>query len=147
MLTKLSWIILGLTLAGITGAYVHQSLTRQNRSELPVLGQVPPFTLKDQTNKPVSRKDLEGKTWVADFIYTHCPDQCPMLSRHMEVVQGLLPKGSAAPLASLTVDPARDTPGTPARYARRSHADPARWRCPTGPSNNLQPLVSGWERT
>src|SRR5258708_35616557 len=70
-----------------------------------------------------------------------------MVSRHMEVVQGLLPKESAAQLVSITVDPARDTPETLAAYARRYHADPARWRFLTGSVKNVQALVAGLKLT
>src|SRR5437773_7686174 len=38
----------------------------------PVLATVPAFTMTDQTGHPFGSKDLEGKVWVADFIFTSC---------------------------------------------------------------------------
>ena len=48
---------------------------------LPIYGQVPDFELTTQTGNPLSRKDLNGKIWVADFIYTTCTGPCPLMTR------------------------------------------------------------------
>ena len=37
--------------------------------------------------KPFSGKELAGKIWVADFIYTTCTGPCPMMSARMRRVQ------------------------------------------------------------
>src|ERR1022692_1522079 len=47
---------------------------------LPILGQVPGFELTAETGQPFDRKSLDGKVWVADFIYTTCPGPCPRMS-------------------------------------------------------------------
>ena len=38
----------------------------------PVMGTVPPFSLTDQNGSSFDSHTLEGKVWVADFIFTNC---------------------------------------------------------------------------
>ncbi|MEH7523640.1 SCO family protein, partial [Bacillus sp. JJ1503] len=41
------------------------------------------FTFTDQNNKSLGLSDLNGKVWVADFIYTNCPDVCLPMTFNM----------------------------------------------------------------
>src|SRR5476649_1882834 len=45
--------------------------------ELPVLADLPRFSLIDENAKPVTRDDLLGRVWIADFVFTACADACP----------------------------------------------------------------------
>src|SRR5262245_32356743 len=54
---------------------------------LPVLSQVPRFQLTDQHGNPYGSDQLEGKIWVANFIFTRCPTVCPALTSAMGKVQ------------------------------------------------------------
>lgn len=99
-------------------------------------GFVPQFTLTDERGQPFSRQDLDGKVWVADFIYTTCQGPCPRMSAQMRQIQN----ASAVHLVSFTVDPAHDTPEVLAAYAKRWQADPARWRFLTGSAATLNLL-------
>ena len=54
---------------------------------LPVYGQIPDFELTTQSGTPFHRKDLDGKIWVADFIYTTCTGPCPRADRDASRVQ------------------------------------------------------------
>ena len=44
---------------------------------------VPDFSLIERSGKKVSLADLRGKIWIADFIYTHCTDTCPLQTADM----------------------------------------------------------------
>src|SRR5258706_15878301 len=57
---------------------------------LPALGKVPVFSLRSSDGATVSQADLAGNIWVADFIFTHCPGLCPVLSGRMAKLQGAL---------------------------------------------------------
>jgi len=86
---------------------------------LPVFGRVPDFELTTQFNTTLHRKDLEGKIWVADFIYTTCTGPCPLMTRKMRQVQSADPK---ILLVSFSVEPEHDTPDVLAAYSRSAHA-------------------------
>jgi protein SCO1/2 len=143
----LSWGLLAITLAVISGAYLKQAVSTWRGTALPVLGHVEDFRLTDQANRPFSRENLLGKTWVVDFIYTSCPGQCPIMSQRMVQVQSLLPKESDVHLLSISVDPTRDTPPALERYARRFHAEPARWYFLTGPGKTIQAVEKNFKIT
>ena len=105
---------------------------------LPILGQVPPFQLTDQTGQSFDSQSLDGHIWVADFIYTNCPGPCPMMSSQMRRVQ--LSTTPNISLVSFTVDPEHDTPPVLAAYAKHFTADPARWHFLTGEPRRLNDL-------
>ena len=42
------------------------------------LGPAPAFSLMSQDRRPVSLIDLRGKVVAVTFLYTACPDICPI---------------------------------------------------------------------
>ena len=69
-----------------------------------------PFSLIDQTGKPVTDKDLLGKPVAMFFGYTFCPDVCPTtLAEVGQWLQALGPEADKLQFVFVTVDPARDT--------------------------------------
>lgn len=93
---------------------------------------VPEFSLIESSGRKVSRDDLLGKVWVADFIFSRCSGPCPTLSQNMHLFELALEGEPDARFVTLTLDPANDTPEVLADYARRFHADPQRWLFLTG---------------
>jgi protein SCO1 len=111
----------------------------RQKSDLPEYGAVPAFALTAQTGKPFDGdKQLRGKVWVADFIYTTCPGPCPRMTSQMHRVQQSVQK--TVNLVSFTVDPKRDTPEVLAAYAALHHAAPENWYFLTGEPATLQML-------
>lgn len=108
----------------------------------PGFGRVPDFSLTSAGELPprdFSSRELEGRAWIADFIFTSCEGPCPLLSSHMARLQERLSKSVL--LVSFTVDPERDGPGALHAYARRFGAHPRRWHFVTGPSRPLYRLL------
>lgn len=71
----------------------------------------PDFTLTDHRGQTVRLGDFRGKAVALAFIYTSCPDVCPLIAENFRVAYELLPaeaRGNVALLA-ITLDPARDT--------------------------------------
>jgi protein SCO1/2 len=85
---------------------------------------------------------LRGKVVAIDFIYTRCPlpDVCPRLSAGFAYVAKTL-KRTDYELVSITVDPEFDTTDVLAGYARRWHADAARWSFLTGPADRVREVA------
>lgn len=95
--------------------------------DLPRLGAAPDFTLVSEQGRTVTRADLAGRVWIADFIFTRCGGSCPILSARMAA---LAERTAAVPgirFVSFGVDPEYDTPEILAEYGRKLGADPARW--------------------
>jgi protein SCO1/2 len=135
-LMALSALVLGLGLAAwaLWGP-------RQRAEPLPILGQVPAFTLTDSDNKPFDSAALQGKVWAASFIYTSCKNSCPMLGMQMRRLSKLLPDSPAFAMVSISVDPDKDTPQVMASYAKGLGVDDPRWRFLTGKKAAIKALV------
>ena len=76
-------IVLLLSIAVVLTAWVILTSNRGDDSELPVLAAVPEFQLQEASGRDVSLKDLSGKPWVADLIFTNCAGICPRMSAEM----------------------------------------------------------------
>jgi len=109
--------------------------------DAPALGAVldlghpaPDFSLTDQDGKPVRAADLRGGFVLLDFVYTHCPGPCPILTGLHADVQRRLPPDlrGRVRLVSISLDPERDTPEALRAYALARGADLASWSFLTG---------------
>jgi len=109
-------------------------------AQLPVYGHVPDFHLTSQTGEAFDRKSLDGKIWIADFIFTHCTSSCPRMTSQMARVQPAIAEFPDVRLVSFSVDPQRDTPLVLAGYAQHYHAEPGRWFFLTGDQKTLDAL-------
>jgi protein SCO1/2 len=49
-------------------------------AEVPVWGTLPDFSLTNQGAEPYGAAQLEGRPWIANFIFTKCPSRCPIQS-------------------------------------------------------------------
>lgn len=111
---------------------------------LPNYNAAPEFQLTERSGRSISRQDLKGQVWIADFIFTRCSGICPAMSSNMERLQARLPKEIR--LISFSVDPTNDTPEVLTEYAKRYNADPERWLFLTGAPDAMQALsVSGFK--
>src|SRR5205823_472625 len=119
-------------------------------------GEVPEFSLRDQLDRNVQRsRDLDGKVWVANFIFTGCSEACPRLSQEMSKLQRYVQNRGAdgkVRLISFSVDPKRDTPEKLADYGKAFDANPEVWRFLTGDNQAIENAVvhgfkSGIERS
>lgn len=109
---------------------------------LPELGDIPPFAFINSDGQPFSSAALEGKVWVADFFFTHCPGPCPRMASQLHDIQTETANLANVRFVSITVDPARDTPEVLAPYATRQKAIPGRWFFLTGPNDKIESLMT-----
>jgi len=124
------------------GVPIYRSMTRRLTASPVVLGVLPSFTLTDQRGQPFGSRELAGKIWVADFIFTSCQGVCPLLSERMaEVGKRARHLGPDFHLVSISVDPERDTPARLAEYGARYGANPIAWSFLTGPEQAIQATV------
>jgi protein SCO1 len=109
--------------------------------ELPSYSRIGPFALTSQSGEEfTSEKELTGKVWIADFIFTSCSGPCPRMSAFMLRLQNEFRNLSDVRLVSFTVDPATDVPAVLSEYAKRYKAEPGRWFFLTGAREDLHKL-------
>lgn len=60
--------------------------------------------------------DYQGKFVVLGFIYTNCPDICPLITQNLIKIQRELGYSDDIQFLGVTFDPERDTPSVLANY-------------------------------
>jgi len=120
-------------------------LMRQSaRPELPVLAELPQFSLVDEDGRAFARNDMLGRVWIADFVFTSCADACPRLQAKMKKLQDrLVPpeQGGGIALLSISVDPERDTPAKLKQYGEIFGARRGLWKSLTGAQQEVERTV------
>jgi protein SCO1 len=135
---------LGLLAVGLIGLIAYRAVAPRAslKAELPVLSTVPAFAFVDQAGAPFTSSGLMGQVWVANFIFTRCPNVCPKFTTKMGTLQerskAQLP---ALGLVSFTVDPENDTPEVLAAYGAKYQADFARWHFVRGERPELERVI------
>ncbi|WP_423798862.1 SCO family protein [Neobacillus sp. SAB-20_R2A] len=101
------------------------------------------FSAVNQDNKAVGLKDLKGKIWIADFIFTSCADVCPPMTANMTKLQKMVKDEGLknVEFVSFSVDPTVDSPEALTRYANQFGADFSNWTFLTGYS---QQFIEGY---
>jgi protein SCO1/2 len=96
----------------------------------PVGKEASEFTLEDANGRPVTLQDLRGKVVVLHFIYTSCPDVCPLHAERMAEIQEMVnrtPMRELVQFFTITTDPEHDTPEVMRDYGSAHGLDPANW--------------------
>jgi protein SCO1/2 len=76
-----------------------------------------PLALHNYTGQLVSLATMRGKAVFVTFVYTHCPDVCPLIVSNLARAQRSLgPAARDVRIVAVTVDPRRDTPKAIRRF-------------------------------
>jgi protein SCO1/2 len=92
------------------------------------------FGLIDQRGAAFAFESLSGRVVVVAFVYTSCPDVCPLITASLRQVQvGLsAEERQKVHLLTVTTDPEIDQPKVLLAYGKRYSADFANWSFLTG---------------
>lgn len=107
---------------------------------LPEMVTIADFSLTDQGGEAFGTEQLRGDVWVADMIFTSCPDVCPVLSSQMANLHRHLDRPGLR-FVSISVDPRVDTPEVLRTYAARYRADTTRWSFLTGDPDLVHDVI------
>lgn len=144
------WILLlgSMVFVGVL-AYLQYTRVDESRNRvgttvgtLPVISQIPEFTLTDQNGKKVTLDDLKDNVWIADFIFTTCGGPCPLMTDRMREVQQEIVKRNLPRVktVSFTVDPETDTPKVLKEYAEYKQAEKYDWHFLTGEQQTIHKM-------
>jgi protein SCO1 len=96
----------------------------------PIDKPAPDFALRTADGRVVRTTDLLGKVVVLHFIYTSCPDVCPLHAEKIAEVQAMVngtPMKDQVTFVTITTDPTRDTPDVLRKYGPAHGLDPVNW--------------------
>lgn len=96
----------------------------------PMDREAPEFTLRNADGRSVNLADFRGKVVVLHFIYTKCPDICPLHAERIAEIQRMINRTTMKDLVrfvTITTDPKNDTPEVLREYGLTHGLDPANW--------------------
>lgn len=97
-----------------------------NGAELTPPAAAPNFALHDQNGRTVTVAGQRGHWAVVTFLYTKCPDVCPLIAAALNgAVQSDVGKTAGLRVLAVSVDPARDTQAAVHHYAITHRLAPA----------------------
>lgn len=120
---------------------VEQSLYDKEKYYQPVNVEAPDFVLQDAAGRTVGLIDFKGKIVVLHFIYTNCPDVCPLHAEKIAAVQKMVnitPMKNQVQFITITTDPVRDTGQVLRDYGENHGFDPVNWIFLTAPAGEAQ---------
>lgn len=102
------------------------------------------FRLTDQFGKAVSLSQFQGQPVVLTFLYTHCPDQCPLTAEKLHtVMQNLGSDARRVTVLAVSVDPQRDTVDAALNFSK-VHKMQDYWHYLVGTQQVLSPIWSSY---
>ncbi len=94
---------------------------------------ISPYTFTDQHGEAFGSDDLEGRMWVANFIFTECDTVCPPMTTKMADLQEALQEEQLdVELVSFSVDPQVDTAEKLKSYLLQFTNDDSNWHMLNG---------------
>ncbi|HWW89157.1 MAG TPA: SCO family protein [Solirubrobacteraceae bacterium] len=106
--------------------------------------QAPPIELRNYQGQPVTLTQYRGKAVLVTFLYTHCPDVCPLIASNLRAALRMLgSRASRAQVIAISVDPRGDTPPAVATFLR-THEMLGRMQYLIGSPSQLSRTWAAW---
>jgi protein SCO1 len=105
----------------------------------------PPLKLRNYLGQPVNIDSYRGKPVLITFVYTHCPDVCPLMISNLRVAQNLMGANgpSKAQVIAVSVDAKGDTPKTVTAFLKQ-HEMTGRMQYLIGSRQELARVWKAW---
>jgi protein SCO1/2 len=105
----------------------------------------PVLSLRNYLGERVTLSSFKGKAVLVTFLYTNCPDVCPLITANLRVAQNLMGAATAAKaeIIAVSVDPKGDTPKAVATFLAR-HQMTGRMKYLVGSAHELAAVWKTW---
>jgi protein SCO1/2 len=124
--------------------------------KLPILGnrnvvdgdtiypQVRPFAFINQDSQLVTEKTFEGKIYVVDFFFTHCPTICPKVTNQMLRIYDKFKNDDRVLLLAHSIDTRNDTVARLKEYAQGLGISTKKWVLVTGNQDSIYSIAADY---
>jgi len=102
---------------------------------------IPAFSFTDQDGKTITEKDVAGKIYVTDFIFTRCGSICPLMTTNMSTLQEKYKYDDEVLLLSHSVTPSMDSVPVLKRYAEAKGIISSKWHLLTGNEDQIYAMA------
>ncbi|HEY8303833.1 MAG TPA: SCO family protein [Solirubrobacteraceae bacterium] len=105
----------------------------------------PPLRLRNYKGEPVNIRQFRGKALFVTFLYTKCPDVCPIIASNLGVALSSMgsAKASKVQVIAVSVDPRGDTPKSVEVFLKR-HGVSGRMQYLIGSARELARAWKAW---
>ena len=105
----------------------------------------PPLQLRNYLGQPINIEQFRGKAVLVTFLYTNCPDICPLITSDLRVALNEMGRAEAkkVQIIAVSVDPRVDTRKSVAAFLAR-HEMTGRMLYLTGTAKELAPVWKAW---
>lgn len=104
--------------------------------------EIPEFELEECMGGEFGLQDLQGRPWVAGFVFTRCITTCPMITKAMKDLHDRVKdKNPEVMFVTMTVDSEFDTAEILQRYSETFQPDRDRWKFLTGNMESMHQLI------
>lgn len=122
----------------IFGIYVVPKIVgRFSGNELMKFEKVPDFEFTSQHDELVTNENFKNKVYVVEFFFTSCPTICPRMNENMVKIQNEFYGNPSFGIASVSIDPERDSPEVLKAYAEEKGATLKNWYFLTGDKSDV----------
>jgi len=105
----------------------------------------PPIHLRNYLGQPVTLSRYRGRAVLVTFLYTSCPDVCPLIASNLRVALNLMgARASKVQVIAVSVDPRGDTPAAVARFLH-AHEMAGRMQYLIGSAGELARTWAAWD--
>jgi protein SCO1/2 len=111
---------------------VPKIVDRFTKPRLAKIGKVPEFSFTNQNQKTITNQSYHNKVYIVEFFFTTCPSICPIMNQNMVKIQDQFFGNPNLGIASLTIDPIKDTPEVLKEYAIQYKITNPNWNLLTG---------------
>ena len=99
--------------------------------------QIPAFRFQNQDGQWVTENTIEGKIYVANFIFTRCASICPIMTNNMLAIQKRFKDDADVVLLSHSVTPDLDNVAILKKYAINKGIISGKWHLLTGRQEDI----------
>ncbi|MFL5955529.1 MAG: SCO family protein [Gaiellaceae bacterium] len=102
-----------------------------------------PIALHDASGRRYTLAGQRGRWTLVTFLYTHCPDVCPLIASNLNSALRVLGPKANVSVLGVSVDPKGDTPAAVRAYAHRMHLEPS-FHYLVGTPTELRRVWAAW---
>ena len=102
---------------------------------------IPAFAFTNQNGETVTEKDVAGKIYVTDFIFTRCGSICPVMTTNMGLLQQKYKNDNNILLLSHSVTPDIDSVPVLKKYAKKNGIISGKWHLLTGNKQQIYAMA------
>lgn len=99
------------------------------------------FQVMDQDSQIITASDFNGRIYVVDFFFTHCPTICPVMTKNMSKIYDAFEEDDSVLFLSHTIDVKNDSVPQLKKYANKISISSKKWHMVTADKKVIYDLA------